>query len=143
MRKTILFTILTALTLGGITSAHAANLPDASRFDAPPVPVDTRIGLHGPSLFDVAGDTAQFYAASKEVRLEGKLNVNGANAKQWTLLPGIGPSTADKLVAYQKKHGFKQVIHVMRVKGIGRKTFAKIEPFLSLDGETTLHVAKQ
>lgn len=140
MRKTILFTILTALTLGAVTPAQAAQLRH-QRFDAPPVPVDTRLGLHGPSLADRAGDVLMF--ASQKGTLEGKININEATAKEWTLLPGIGPSTADKVVAYQAKHGFKQVIHVMRVKGIGRKTFEKIKPFLSLDGQTNLRVTKK
>lgn len=139
MRKTILFTILTALTFATVTPAQAAQLRH-QRLEQPPVPVDTRLGLHGPSLVDRAGDVLQLSSAPQ---LEGKININEASAKEWTLLPGIGPSTADKVVAYQKKHGFKEVIHVMRVKGIGRKTFEKIKPFLSLEGQTTLRVSKK
>ena len=72
--------------------------------------------------------------------LEGKLNVNTATAQQWELLPGIGPSIAAKLVDYSKRHEFKDPLHVMRVQGIGRKTYDKIKPFLTLSGPTTLQV---
>ncbi len=72
--------------------------------------------------------------------LDGTLNVNTATEEEWDLLPGVGPSTAAKLVAYRKRHPFKDVLHVMRIKGIGRKTFAKMKPYLSLTGPTTLHV---
>ncbi len=72
--------------------------------------------------------------------LDGKLNINTATEEEWDLLPGVGPSTAAKLVAYRKRHPFKDVLHVMRIKGIGRKTFAKMKPYLSLTGPTTLHV---
>jgi competence protein ComEA len=71
-------------------------------------------------------------------KLEGKINVNTASAEQWELLPGIGPSTAAKLVDYRNKQKFGDVTHVMRVKGVGRKTFAQIKDYLALEGETTL-----
>ncbi len=74
--------------------------------------------------------------------LEGKLNINAATQDQWELLPGIGPSTAKKLVAYRAKRKFGDILHVMRIKGIGRKTFEQIKPFLVLSGETTLHAAR-
>jgi competence ComEA-like helix-hairpin-helix protein len=75
-------------------------------------------------------------------QLDGKINVNTATEKQWELLPGIGPATAKKLVAYRSKRPFGEVTHVMRIKGIGRKTFNQIKPFLSLKGETTLRRTK-
>ena len=75
-------------------------------------------------------------------QLDGKLNVNSADAKQWELLPGIGPATAKKLVDYRAKRKFGDLTHVMRIKGIGRKTYDAIKPYLTLDGETTLHVVK-
>ena len=76
-------------------------------------------------------------------QLEGKLNINTATETEWELLPGIGPSTAKKIVAYRSKYPFKEVSHVMRIKGIGRKTFDSIRPFLSTQGTTTLHVVGQ
>ncbi len=70
--------------------------------------------------------------------LGGQININSASQKQWEMLPGIGPATAKKLVAYSTKKPFGDVTHVMRIKGIGRKTFSTIKPYLSLKGETTL-----
>lgn len=75
------------------------------------------------------------------VQLEGTININTANQEQLELLPGVGPSTAKKILAYREKHPFKEVIHIMRIKGIGRKTFQKLKPFLSVKGPTTLHIA--
>ena len=71
-------------------------------------------------------------------QLEGRLNINTATESEWELLPGIGPSTAKKIVAYRAKYPFKEVSHVMRIKGIGRKTFEVIRPFLVTQGATTL-----
>jgi competence protein ComEA len=70
--------------------------------------------------------------------LEGKLNINEATAAQWELLPGIGPAMAQKLLDYRKQHKFGDLTHVMRIKGIGRKTYEKIKPYLTLEGPSTL-----
>jgi competence protein ComEA len=74
-------------------------------------------------------------------QLEGRLNPNSATAAQWELLPAIGPTTAGRIVEYVKKYPIRQLTQLMRVKGIGRKTYDKIRPYLILEGETTLRVA--
>jgi len=74
-------------------------------------------------------------------QLEGRLNPNQATVEQWELLPGIGPTTAGRIVDYVKKHPVRQLAQLLRVKGIGRKTFDKMRPYLTLEGETTLRVA--
>lgn len=76
------------------------------------------------------------------VELEGKINVNTATEAQWELLPGIGPATARKLVAFTARRKLTQTNQVMRIKGIGRKTYGAIKQYLSLQGETTLHPAR-
>ena len=80
--------------------------------------------------------------AATTTALKGKLNVNDATQAQWELLPGIGPATAKKLVDYRTKKPFGDLTHVMRIKGIGRKTYNQIKPYLSLKGETTLARSK-
>ena len=74
--------------------------------------------------------------------LEGKLNVNTATAKQWEMLPGVGPATSKRILAYRAKHPFKARNNIMRVKGVGKKTFAKIKDYLIVEGQTTLRIAK-
>jgi competence protein ComEA len=71
--------------------------------------------------------------------LRGKLNLNTATPDQLQLLPGIGPSKADRVVAWRKKNGgFKRIADLRKVKGFGYKTLKKLEPFLDIKGETTL-----
>lgn len=74
--------------------------------------------------------------------LEGELNVNAATGEQWELLPGIGPTTAARILAFVSKKTLSHASQLMRVKGIGRKTYDRIRPFLVLEGETTLRVAE-
>jgi len=70
--------------------------------------------------------------------LEGQLNINTATTEQLVLLPGVGPATAAKIIEYRARHPFQKLVHLMRVKGIGRKTFDTIAPHLVVEGETTL-----
>ncbi|MFO7562763.1 MAG: helix-hairpin-helix domain-containing protein [Enhygromyxa sp.] len=75
-------------------------------------------------------------------QLEGQININTASAAQLELLPGVGPATAKRIMDYRKDHPFQQRNHIMRIKGIGQKTFAKMKDFLVVEGETTLKLVK-
>lgn len=86
-----------------------------------------------------SGDEVRQQAASG---LEGQININTATATELELLPGIGPSIAKRIVDYRKDHPFQQRNHIMRVKGVGQKTFAKIKDFLTVEGDTTLKLVK-
>lgn len=69
----------------------------------------------------------------------GKLNLNTATEEQLMMLPTIGPSKAERIVAWRKRNGgFKRPADLRRVKGFGYKTFKRLEPFLDIRGETTL-----
>ena len=65
------------------------------------------------------------------------VNINQASEAELAYLPGVGPATAAHIVQYRKRQPFKKAKHLMRVKGIGRKTFAKIQKFIVVDGPTT------
>lgn len=73
--------------------------------------------------------------------LEGTVNLNMATEAQLQLLPGVGPATAAKIIAYRERHPFRSILHLMRIKGIGRKRFEAMRPYLSIEGETNLRVA--
>jgi competence protein ComEA len=74
-----------------------------------------------------------------KAQLQGTVNINTADAGQLSLLPGIGPKTADSIVAYRSSAGpFASIDDLAKVKGIGAKTLEKLRPHLSLKGETTL-----
>ena len=83
-----------------------------------------------------AAASAPAFAAEK---LSGVVNVNTASAEQLTLLPGIGDARAREIVAArQKQGGFKRVEDLLAIKGIGEASLAKLRPYVSLSGETTL-----
>ncbi|MBT5954311.1 ComEA family DNA-binding protein [bacterium] len=61
------------------------------------------------------------------------VNINNAPKNKLTTLPGIGPSTAQKIIDYrEKKGGFRTLKDMLKIKGIGPKSFVKIEEMISL-----------
>jgi competence protein ComEA len=55
------------------------------------------------------------------------VDLNTANATELEALPGIGASTAARIVEYRTKNGpFKKIEELMNVQGIGEKSFLKL-----------------
>src|SRR6185369_10014543 len=87
------------------------------------------------------GDEADEAPAKKSNRKQvtGKLNLNTANEEQLMLLPTVGASKAERIIAWRQKNGgFKRIADLRRVKGFGYKSFKKLEAFLDIKGDTTL-----
>ncbi len=65
-----------------------------------------------------------------------RININTAGTEQLTRLPRIGPVMAGRIIEYRQKNGrFLSKKEIMKVKGIGKKTFEKLKDLISLDGE--------
>ncbi len=61
------------------------------------------------------------------------VNLNSASVAQLQTLPGIGASTAQRIIEYRQKNGsFKKIEELMNVKGIGEKSFLKLKPLISV-----------
>jgi len=61
------------------------------------------------------------------------VNLNTATAAQLESLPGIGKSTAERILEYREKNGgFKKVEDLMNVRGIGEKSFLKLKPLVTV-----------
>lgn len=64
---------------------------------------------------------------------EGQVDLNTSTAKELQQLPGIGKGLAKRIVDYRTTNGpFKTVEELMKVKGIGKKTFAKMQDRLTV-----------
>ena len=62
----------------------------------------------------------------------GKVHLNTATAAELTALPGVGDITAQRILEYRAAHGFTSIEDVMKVKGIGKAKFSKMQPYLEL-----------
>ncbi len=81
---------------------------------------------------------AQSASAKARAESEGVININEASADELERLPGIGPTKARAIVEHRHAHPFRKAEELTRVKGIGRKTFGKLRPYITLTGATTL-----
>jgi len=70
----------------------------------------------------------------EEVR---KVNINKADIETLIKIPGIGHVKAKAIIDYRGKIGkFKSLDELTKVKGIGNKTLAKLEPYLEKVGDS-------
>jgi comEA protein len=92
-----------------------------------------------PSLLDAG--IRPTYPPTK-IKKPSIININTASAQEFMQLPGIGPSTAEKILAYRKQQSFSTIEDIMNVKGIGDKKFAKMKPYLQI-GDKPIKTKKQ
>ena len=61
------------------------------------------------------------------------VNLNTATVAQLEALPGIGKSTAERILEYRQKNGsFKKIEDLMNVRGIGEKSFLKMKALITV-----------
>jgi competence protein ComEA len=61
------------------------------------------------------------------------ININTADSTQLQLVPGIGPSTAEKILQMRKSYGaFKSVNDLTAIRGIGPKRLEKMRKYLTV-----------
>lgn len=62
-----------------------------------------------------------------------KISLNQATLDQLQTLPGVGGVTAKAILDWRNKNGqFTDLLQLQEIRGIGSKTFARLEPYLSL-----------
>lgn len=62
------------------------------------------------------------------------ININTADQAELESLPGIGPVTAQKIIAYREANGaFPDIEAIQQVPGIGPGIFAKIKALISVE----------
>ncbi len=86
--------------------------------------------LVGAAAVAAAGGAAGWAAGAAA---GGVLNLNSATAGQLDALPGVGPVTAERIVAWRTTHGgFQRVEQLQDVPGIGPSKFAQLRDLVSL-----------
>lgn len=69
-----------------------------------------------------------------QIDLSEKINLNTASAAQLQVLPGIGATYAERIIAYREANGgFSSIEELMEVKGIGEKRFAALKDYVTVE----------
>jgi|GEM_PF-1432045 len=72
------------------------------------------------------------------------ININTATAEELAQLPGIGPSTAQKIVEYRQQIGkFTSIEQLLDVPRIGTLTLQRIRPYITLGEEEKVSEVKK
>lgn len=67
-------------------------------------------------------------AADAQASVQSSVNLNKASADELMTLKGIGPKTAERIIAYRQEQGpFQTVDQLVMVKGIGNAKFEKLK----------------
>lgn len=61
------------------------------------------------------------------------LNINTATLSELQSLRGVGPKTAESIVAWREEHGpFVMPDQLMAIRGIGPKTYEQLAPYVTV-----------
>jgi comEA protein len=71
---------------------------------------------------------------SKRSKINTKIRINNASAKELENLPGVGPVLAQRIIDLRESKGkFKKVNELLEVKGIGLKKLEAIKKWVIID----------
>jgi competence protein ComEA len=102
--------------------ANGAHIYVPTLGETPPVPL---LSIDSP-----AGDETTAVSATAAL-----ININQADITQLASLPGIGPSTAEKIIAHRAERGpFASIEAIMDVTGIGPAKFDQIKELITVAG---------
>ena len=64
---------------------------------------------------------------------EKKISLNASSKQELMRLPGVGEVMAERILMYREEHGsFKTIDELQEVKGIGKKKFERLAPYITV-----------
>lgn len=86
--------------------------------------------VHGCYRFLIGRQTIEFDNAAP-LEIELVIDINMADWPELSLLPGVGETRAQGIVAYRRQHGpFRSIDELQNVTGIGPKTMERLRPYV-------------
>ena len=111
--------ILAAVFLMLIAAVIIVSAVNAERIDTPVVTADV---------------SARTTVKSASPANTPKININTATEEELQKIPGIGPSTASKIVQYRIENGaFSRIYDIVNVAGMGDRKFDSIKDYITVE----------
>lgn len=127
-------TILEAVTAcGGFTDKASLNINLVYSLDKNvTLIIKSKDNGGGASVLETAGDA--IIVDSENGLIDGKININYADAGALGLLPGIGEKTAMDIINFRNSNGlFKCIEDIMNVPGIKESKYSKIKDYICIE----------
>lgn len=97
-----------------------------------------RVATMSPSSVPSSADQPLTVPAPKRSPYD-LLDLNSATGQDLDALPGVGPKLAERIMEYRESVGVFHTLEELRaVKGIGKKTFERIRPLVTVTSDTGL-----
>jgi competence protein ComEA len=91
------------------------------------------------SLVSLLGFAGLSFAASSQEKAKSEtdlVDINKAGIAELSELPGIGEQVAKRIIAYREENGpFEKAEELMNVRGIGEKSFLKLQPRVTVGSD--------
>jgi comEA protein len=134
--------VLLIAFIGGLgVKLYKTMYPTVPRFDYSAVDSEFAARSHAvldSTIADGANDSTVSTIGSSMKRPNSSkskiININMATKTELCELPGIGDVMAERILAYRNEHGlFKTTNDLLKVKGIGKKKFERLSPFIVVE----------
>lgn len=91
----------------------------------------------------ICGIATPAQAESRQIIMDGVININTASMLELMQLPGIGYQKAEDIVNYRSRREFKKASELMKIKGVGRKMYDRLADHVTVSGPTQMAIIRK